>query len=79
MGVMREDEVFGQARSGIFAGQFNFADDDIHPNRTGYAYANAVLGQVTQLSESMGRVPDDRRQKTWAWYVQDTWKIDVRR
>ena len=37
MGVMREDELFGQARSGTFGGQFNFADDALHPNRTGYA------------------------------------------
>ena len=75
MGVMREDELFSQARSGTFGGQFNFADDNLHPNRTGYAWANAVLGQVRSYQESMGRVPDDRRQKTWAWYVQDTWKI----
>ena len=52
----------------------NFADDALHPNRTGYAWANAVLGQVARYTESMGRVPDDRRQKTWAWFVQDTWK-----
>ncbi len=45
------------------------------PDRTGYAWSNAVLGQVTRYTESMGRVPDDRRQQTWAWYVQDTWKI----
>ena len=74
MGVMREDELFSQARSGTFGGQFNFADDALHPNRTGYAWANAVLGQVARYTESMGRVPDDRRQKTWAWFVQDTWK-----
>jgi hypothetical protein len=74
MGLMREDELFSQARSGTFGGQFNFADDALHPNRTGYAWANAVLGQVARYTESMGRVPDDRRQKTWAWYVQDTWK-----
>jgi hypothetical protein len=75
LGIMREDEQFGQARSGTFAGQFNFADDNQHPNRTGYAYANAVLGQIRQYSETLGRVPDDRRQKTWAWFVQDTWKV----
>ena len=71
---MREDENFSQARSGIFGGEFNFANDALNPNRTGYALANAVLGQVATYTESMGRVPDDRRQKTWAWYVQDTWK-----
>jgi hypothetical protein len=75
MGIMREDELFSQARSGTFAGQFNFADDNQHPNRTGYAWSNAVLGQVARYTESMGRVPDDRRQRTWAYYVQDTWKV----
>ena len=75
MGVMREDELFSQARSGTFAGEFSFADDTQHPNRTGYAWANAVLGQVRSYQESMGRVPDDRRQRTWAWYLQDTWKV----
>jgi hypothetical protein len=75
MGIMREDEFFGQARSGVFAGEFDFSDDNNHPNRTGYAYSNAVLGQIRDYTESMGRVPDDRRQRTWAWYVQDTWKI----
>ncbi len=75
MGVMREDEFFGQARSSTFAGEFDFSDDNNHPNRTGYAYANAVLGQIRDYTESLGRVPDDRRQRTWAWYVQDTWKM----
>ena len=56
------------------AGSSTSQDDALHPNRTGYAWANAVLGQVRSYQESMGRVPDDRRQKTWAWYVQDTWK-----
>jgi hypothetical protein len=75
LGVMREDEFFGQARSGIFAGEFDFSDDGNHPNRTGYAWSNAVLGQIRDYTESLGRVPDDRRQRTWAWYVQDTWKM----
>ena len=32
------------------------------------------LGHVTSYTESMGRVPDNRRQYTWGWFVQDTWK-----
>jgi Carboxypeptidase regulatory-like domain len=74
MGVMREDEYFGQARASIFGGQFNFDNDINHPGSTGYAYANAMLGQVQKYTESLGRPPDDRRQVTWAWYGQDTWK-----
>jgi len=73
-GVMREDEYFGQARASIFGGQFNFDNDANHPGSTGYAYANAVLGQIQKYTESLGRPPDDRRQVTWAWYAQDTWK-----
>jgi len=76
MGVMREDEFFGQAASGIFPGQFNFANDGNDPGTTGYAYANAVLGHLQSYTESLGRVPDDRRQRTWAWYAQDTYKIN---
>jgi hypothetical protein len=74
-GVLRDDELFGQARSGTFGGEFNFQDDANDPGRTGYAFANAAIGHVRSYLESLGRVPDDRRQKTWAWFVQDTWKI----
>jgi hypothetical protein len=76
LGIMREDELFGQARSGIFGGEFNFAHDNNDPLSTQYAYANAVLGHVRSYTESLGRVPDDRRQRAWAWFVQDTWKIN---
>jgi hypothetical protein len=74
MGILREHEQFGQARSGTFAGEFNFQNDGNDPLNTGYAYANAFIGHVQSYTESMGRVPDDRWQNTWAWYVQDTWK-----
>ncbi|OLC40798.1 MAG: hypothetical protein AUH43_25735 [Acidobacteria bacterium 13_1_40CM_65_14] len=74
MGILREHEQFGQARSGTFGGEFNFQNDGNDPLNTGYAYANAFLGHVASYTESMGRVPDDRWQNTWAWYVQDTWR-----
>jgi Carboxypeptidase regulatory-like domain len=74
-GILREHEIFGQARSGTFGGDFNFQSDSADPLNTGYAYANAFLGHVTTYTESMGKPPDDREQNTWAWYAQDTWKI----
>jgi len=73
-GAMRERENFGQARSGTFAGEFNFSNDAANPNNTGFAFSNALLGQVTSYTESMGRPGDDRQQNTYAWFVQDTWK-----
>ena len=75
LGVMREHEVFGQARSGIFAGEFDFSRDADNPADTDYAYSNAFLGVVRNYDEDLGRRPDFRIQKTWAWFVQDTWKI----
>ena len=74
-GVMRERENFGQARSGLFGGEFNVQNDTANPNNTGFAFSNLLLGQITTYTESMGRVGDNRRQTTYAWYAQDTWKI----
>ncbi|RPI51163.1 MAG: carboxypeptidase regulatory-like domain-containing protein, partial [Acidobacteria bacterium] len=75
MGIMREREVFGQARSGIFAGEFNFAHSGSDALSTGYPYANAYIGHVLSYTEDLGRAPDFRMQQTWAWFVQDTWKL----
>lgn len=74
-GVIRVYERFAQARSGTFAGQFDFSNDGNDPTNAQFAYANAFLGHVTSYSESMGRVPDNRRQYTWQWFIQDTWKV----
>jgi hypothetical protein len=73
-GLLREREMFQQARSGVFGGEFNFSNDAANPNNTGFAFANAFLGQVTSYTESMGRVGDYRLQTSYAWFVQDTWK-----
>src|SRR5687768_2293668 len=75
MGIMRENEFNGQARSGIFAGEFNFAHNNIDSGSTQYPYANAYIGHVLDYTEDLGRVPDFRIQNTLAWFVQDTWKV----
>jgi hypothetical protein len=75
-GIRREYERFGQARSGTFGGEFLFENDTNNPNNAGFAFANMYLGQVTRYTESMGRVGDNRRQNTWAFYLQDTWKLN---
>jgi Carboxypeptidase regulatory-like domain len=74
-GLLREHERFTQARSGTFAGEFNVQNDTNNPSNAGFAFANLYLGQITTYTESMGRVPDNRWQTTWAWYGQDTWRI----
>jgi carboxypeptidase family protein len=74
-GVLRVAERFGQARASLFGGQFDFSNDGNDPTNTQFAYANAFIGHVTSYQEGMGRRPDNRRQFTWSWFVQDTWKI----
>ena len=75
-GVMRERENFGQARSGHLRRRVQLLQRHrAIPNNTGFAFSNALLGQVTTYTESMGRVGDNRRQTTYAWYAQDTWKV----
>lgn len=78
MGILRNHERFGQARSSVFGGEFSFANDTNNPGNTGFAYSNAFIGTVTSYTESLGRVPDNFYQSTWAWYVQDTWKVSRR-
>src|SRR4029450_7290671 len=73
-GVLREHERFTQARSGTFAGEFNVQNDTNNPNNAGYGFANLYLGQITTYTESMGRVPPNRWQTSWAFSLQDTWK-----
>jgi hypothetical protein len=73
-GIMREHERFTQARSGVFGGEFSFANDGADPTNTGFGFANAFVGHVTSYTESMGRRPDNRWQTTWAWFAQDTWR-----
>jgi hypothetical protein len=77
-GVLRQHERFGQARSGTFSGEFRFQHDANDPGTTGYAFANAYIGHVREYTESMGRVPDNRFQNTWAFFVQDTWRASRR-
>ena len=79
-GVMRERENFGQARSGTLRRRVQLPATT-PPIRTTPASRSPtrLLGQVTTYTESMGRVGDNRRQTTYAWYVQDTWKVASRR
>ena len=77
-GGYRESSRFGQARSSIFAGQFDFGQDINDPLTTGYAFSNAYIGHFQRYTEGLGRPAQFARRNTWAWFVQDTWKIGKR-
>ncbi|HZR29027.1 MAG TPA: TonB-dependent receptor, partial [Terriglobales bacterium] len=61
----------------IFDGQFGF---DVNPNNTldsGYAYANALIGNYNNYQEGT-RTVYAPKWKLFEWYLQDNWKITSR-
>jgi len=78
MGGYRESSRFGQARSSLFAGQFDFGQDVNDPLNTGYAFANAYTGHFRQYTEGLGRPAQFARRNIWAGFAQDTWKVNRR-
>ena len=78
IGGYRESSRFGQARSSIFAGQFDFGQDVNDPLTTGYAFSNAYIGHFQRYTEGLGRPAQFARKNTWAFFAQDTWKVTRR-
>lgn len=64
-----------EGKSGVFAGNLNFARDVNNPNDANYAYANAVLGNFDSYTESTSRPWTQARSTIAEWYAQDNWKI----
>ncbi len=77
-GGYRESSRFGQARSSIFGGQFDFGHDVNDPLTTGYAFSNAYTGHFQRYTEGLGRPAQFARKNTWAFFAQDTWKVTRR-
>jgi len=58
-----------------FAGSFDFSSSDANnPLNTGYAYANALLGNFTTYTESTTRPGGGGLANVAEWFVQDTWR-----
>ena len=59
-----------------FSGCFNFDQTDANnPGNTGYAFANALLGNFTTYQEANSRPLASGRQTLFEWFGQDTWKM----
>jgi hypothetical protein len=61
--------------AGNFAGNYNFSVNTQNPLDTGNTFANALLGNFQQYSESTGAPDSDPFTHVLDWYVQDNWKI----
>lgn len=61
--------------AGNFAGLYNFSVNTQNPLDTGNTFANTLLGNFQQYSESTGAPDSDPFTHILDWYVQDNWKI----
>ncbi|HYK21113.1 MAG TPA: carboxypeptidase regulatory-like domain-containing protein [Pyrinomonadaceae bacterium] len=72
----------GEARGGDWSGSFNFSGTDsgftASGLNTGYAYANALIGNFAQYNEQSGRRGANVDMLMVQWYGQDQWKINRR-
>jgi hypothetical protein len=69
----------GEARGGDWSGSFNFSGTDsgftASGLNTGYAYANALIGNFAQYNEQSARRGANVDLLMAQWYGQDQWKI----
>ena len=81
-GVYYERLLNGEAPGGQWSGVFNFAGNDnnfTNPlGNTGYAYANALVGNFRNYQESTARPFTNLRLTQVQWYGQDQWRINNR-
>lgn len=73
-----DKDAFRQARASTFTGEFNFQHNVNNPRSTGYAYANAFIGNFDSYTEHLGRVGDSRVQHIVSFFAQDSWKVHRR-
>ncbi len=57
-------------------GNFSFNVDTNNPNDSRHPFANAMLGNFTQYSESTARTRPAGTSINIDWYVQDSWKVN---
>jgi hypothetical protein len=69
---------YHQAGGNSFPGSFKFDTDSKNPIDSGYAYANAFLGNYDTYTEATNRVNYAPVTRIWEWFVQDHWKITPR-
>ncbi len=64
--------------AGDFAGLYNFSVSTQNPLDSGNTFANTLLGNFLQYSESTSRPDSDPFTRVLEWYAQDNWKITRR-
>jgi hypothetical protein len=73
----------GEAPGGQWSGVFSFSNSTSGGfttalGNTGYAYANALLGNFNSYTEASSRPFTNLELKLFQWYAQDQWKVTRR-
>ena len=69
---------YHQAGGNSFPGSYAFGTDSSNPLDSGYAYANAILGNYDTYIEATNRVNYAPITKNAEWYIQDHWRVAPR-
>ena len=81
-GVYYERLLNGEAPGGQWSGVFNFAGNDSNfttaLGNTGYAYANALIGNFRNYQETTARPFTNLRLTQVQWYGADQWRVNRR-
>jgi hypothetical protein len=75
-GIYIHNDRFVQRHSaGNFAGAYDFSVNTQNPLDTGNTFANELLGNFFEYSESTSAPDVDPHTHVLEWYVQDSWKV----
>jgi len=74
-GLFIEHTTRPAARTSSFNGNFSFNNDGANPLSTNAGFANALLGVVSQYTESNGHPSAHGRFLITEWYAQDNWRV----
>ena len=74
-GVFVEHTTRPAARSSSFNGTFNFNTDNQNPRNTNIGFANALIGAITEYTESDGHPSAHGEFFITEWFAQDSWRV----
>jgi len=56
-------------------GTYNFGVDSSNPGDTGWAFANALLGNYASFTQQSRFIVSRYKYRNYEWYFQDSWKL----
>lgn len=74
-GIFIETATKNQSSTNNQFGTYNFGVDSANPGDTGWAFANALLGNYDSFTQANRFIVSHYNYKNYEWFVQDSWKV----